>query len=89
MYDMYYASEHIRMRSYDLAVDCFAIGVLYFLSLVTIGFAEKILNINLVEIMLWVMVGVAMLFYGLIISLFGYWLKKIDDMADEDTHKLI
>lgn len=89
MYNMFYVSERFRMRCYDFAVDCFAVGALYFISLATVGFVEKIFNFHPVETVLWIILGVVMLVYGLTMGLVGHWLKKLDRKSSKDTHSLI
>jgi hypothetical protein len=89
MYDIFYISERVRMKSYDIAVDCFAIGLLYFISLIIIGSGMDLLNIRLGDVALWITIAIVMLVLGIVIGLINYSIKKRETKNGKNLDKYI
>ena len=88
-YQVFYASDLVRIKVFDLAVDAFAAGFLLFIALVSVGFIQKILGVHFGDTQVGVMVAVCMLILGGLIGLIGRWLKRIDENNSEDINELI
>lgn len=88
MYIVFYASNRVRMKSFDWAVDCFAVGFLGFLTLAAIGFVQTTFKIQMSNTLIGGLVAGSMLVIGCVIWLASSWLKCTDS-SDKDTNKLI
>jgi len=89
IYDIFYVSERVRMKTYDVAVDCFAVGLLLFISLLAVGMGMDILNIELGKVSLWVAIALVMLVLAFTIGMINRGLKNYDIKNNQDTDKLI
>jgi len=89
MYEVFYVSERLRIRMYDVAIDVFAAGLLYFLSLLGVGLFEKTFQIKLGEIGDWISVVVGVLVIGLVVSLFTKIFRRYYVKKDSDLERLI
>lgn len=89
MYIVFYVSNRVRMNTFDWAVDCFAIGLLGFLSLAAVGFVQTTFNVHFSNNIVILLVVACMLIIGGIIGLVGFWHRRIDDKNGEDTNLLI
>ena len=89
MYDIFYVSERIRMKTYDRAVDCFAVGFLLFVSLLIVGFGRDMLSIKLGEVALYVAVAAVMLVLGITISLVSNKFENVDTKKSHDNDGII
>jgi len=89
MYGVLYISERVRMKTYDIAVDCFAVGLLLFISLLVVGIGLDVTNIELGEEALWVATAVVMLVLALVVGVVSYRFRRYDINRSQDINRLI
>lgn len=88
-YQVFYASDRVRIKAYDFAVDTFPAGFLLFISLVIVGYIQKIFGLHPDNTQVGVMVFVCMFILAGLVGIVGLWFRRSDANTSEDINKLI
>ncbi len=86
MYEVFYVSERIRKWAYDIAVDIFAAGFLFFIGILVTGLAENLLNVRFNSLVMWIVLFISTLAIGLGIGFISKLLKDIDERQGVQEH---
>lgn len=76
LYNVFRISERVRMKAYDLSIDVYAIGLLFFLAILITGIVQKVFTVKFDDAKASIFVALTSLLVGIIFLIINVLLQK-------------